>query len=292
MPGERRYWALLANPTVYRIQEAVRHLRTDLWTARGRDIRAGDRVAIWKGLGHDRVRGIVALGEVEADPALTSDLGNRFWVSPDDAEAEEERVLVRYVRAPGLPLWLDGPGDLVLRDLSVCRSKGGTVFHIWPDQWEALLELLGGWPEEAAEEPVTIGRQGFQPDRAAAEALERRAMAVAAAHYRALGWSVADVSRSEHFDLRCVRDGGDELHVEVKGSEGDGARVLVTAREILHAQECPDAALAVVGRIATTRGIASGGELSYAGPWVFDAERLQPVSYRYQVPSRSRVKSA
>jgi hypothetical protein len=97
----------------------VRHRRVDLWTTRGRDVRAGDRVALWKALGRDKMRGVVALGEVLTDPALLSDAGNRFWVDPAVADTGDARVLVRYVRAPALPLWLDGPADLLLRDLSV-----------------------------------------------------------------------------------------------------------------------------------------------------------------------------
>jgi hypothetical protein len=289
-PGERRYWALFGNPAIYRIQDAVWHRHTDLWTSKGRDLRAGDRVLIWKGLGEDRVRGVVALGEVETDPALQSDGGNRFWVNPDDAAVEEERVLVRYVRAPGLPLWLDGPADLVLRDLSVCRASGGTVFRVPPEQWAALLEILGGWPE-AGDEPVAIG-QGDQADRAPAEAVERHAMAVAEAHYGALGWSVSNVSRWECFDLLCTREGGEELHVEVKGTESDGGHVLVTANEVEHARGCSDAALFVVGRIAVEGGSASGGNVVYAGPWALDDARLRPVTYSYAVGAAERARSA
>lgn len=44
--AERRYWALVARPAVYRIEEAVRDLVLDTWTTKERPLAAGDGVVV------------------------------------------------------------------------------------------------------------------------------------------------------------------------------------------------------------------------------------------------------
>ncbi|TVY99613.1 hypothetical protein EAS64_40795 [Trebonia kvetii] len=46
--SHRQFWTLAAHPDRYRVVEAVRNLDEDWWTTGGRDLHAGDRVAIWK----------------------------------------------------------------------------------------------------------------------------------------------------------------------------------------------------------------------------------------------------
>jgi predicted HNH restriction endonuclease len=77
------------------------------------------------------------LGRVVTDPESRADRENPYWVTPD--EALEYRVNVAYRNPPGLPLWVGGPHDSIVKDLSVCRARGGTVFTIKPDQWNAIL---------------------------------------------------------------------------------------------------------------------------------------------------------
>ena len=126
------YWAFLANPLMYRIEDAVRELDVDTWTTKGSDVAAGDRVLIWKAKGGDPVRGIVALGEVLTDPVPMAG-ESPFWVNPASGRAVENRVRIRYVRPSGLPLWLEDPANAILRELSVSRATGGTVFHMTPE---------------------------------------------------------------------------------------------------------------------------------------------------------------
>jgi hypothetical protein len=54
-------------------------------------------------------------------------------------------------------------------------------------------------------------------------------------YYEAEGWRVADVGAVESFDLRCERD-GQEVHVEVKGTTGNGERIILTPNEVAHAR--------------------------------------------------------
>ena len=161
-PGERRYWALCANPSVYRIEQAVRERVTDAWTTDGRSIRAGDWVLIWKGKGQGEHRGVVALGEVLTDPQPLPDADNPYWVEPPPPEQLRERVLVRYVVPERLPLW---EPDSVLEGLSVSRARGGTVFHVTPEQWDTLVDRVGGLPLAlaAGQQPVHfVPRQHYR----------------------------------------------------------------------------------------------------------------------------------
>ena len=144
----RQYWALFGNPSIYRVEEAVRQLDTDLWTTKGREIRAGDRVMIWKGAGRDGYRGVVALGEVLTDREMLPDADNPYWVRPPAPDDLEERVSVRYVLPSGLPLFKRREPDPVLDALSVSRATGGTVFRVTCDfdnaEWP--ISILGNGP--------------------------------------------------------------------------------------------------------------------------------------------------
>lgn len=217
-PADRQYWALVANPTIYRIEEAVRELTQDPWTIKGRPLAMGDWVLIWKARGGDETRGVVAFGEVLSDPELmtaTEASDATYWAHLPVPDIAEERVWIRYVTAPHLPLWVDGPADAVLRDLSVERARGGTVFRIEPDQWSALVEAAGGLPDDAPEVQVArqtikklarapVKGQGFAGSIEERQHVEQHAMSVVTAHFAALGWTVHDVSATHSYDLRCV----------------------------------------------------------------------------------------
>jgi len=151
----RRYWTLAAHPERYRVADAVRDLDEEWWLTGGRDLHAGDRVAIWKYKGPDDHRGIVGFGEVLTDPKLRDFSGddNRYWIDPDAeaAAGAAPQVRVRYVIKPSQPLWLErAPAGSVIRQLNVSRAQGGTAHHVTPDQWTQLMALAGGWPQPDA----------------------------------------------------------------------------------------------------------------------------------------------
>jgi Domain of unknown function (DUF3883)/EVE domain len=149
----RRYWTLAADPARYRVIDSVHDLEEDWWlTGRG-DLRAGDRVAIWKYKGPDDHRGIIAFGEVLTDPEMRDESGNRTYWIDSDGTAAAPRVRVRYVIRPSEPLWLElAPADSVIRQLPVSRARGGTAHHVTADQWAQLMTLVGGWPQPDEDE--------------------------------------------------------------------------------------------------------------------------------------------
>jgi hypothetical protein len=145
---DRSYWAFLSNPSIYRIEDAVREIEQDWWTSKGRGVEVGDRVIIWKSLGGSDRRGIIALGEIIGAPEDRKSEPDSYWVDPEQGEIVEERCLIRYKSAPKLPLWVGMDHDDLLMDLSIARATGGTVFKITPSQWECILLAAGGWPED------------------------------------------------------------------------------------------------------------------------------------------------
>jgi hypothetical protein len=299
----RRYWALQANPNRYRIEDAVQDLTVDWWKTNGRPLRVGDRVIIWKSQGHGKhkgPRGVVALGEVISPLMARDKVGEPYWVDPSFGLDSDWRVKIRYVHAPNLPLWYDDWAHPILAQLSVSRGQG-TVFNVTTEQWHAVIDAAGGWPEESPEiedarDAVAIraGRtrsgQGFRVNAEQRQAIEQYAMAIAKAHYRAQGWTeVEDVSLRNPFDLRCSRPDGSELRVEVKGTTGTGTKILLTPNEVRHAlKEYPNVALFIVANIVLSQENEdlrpSGGESIVREPWELDSTLLSALGYEYTVP--------
>ncbi|MET3497094.1 DUF3883 domain-containing protein [Variovorax boronicumulans] len=137
----------------------------------------------------------------------------------------------------------------------------------------------------AAARPRSAGlRPNYMQDTAARKAVEMRAMHVAIEDLRTEWDHVADVSATESFDVLC-RSGNAELRVEVKGTTSDGATIVLTRNEVLHAREHhPHVALYVVARIDLKLrngiAVAEGGILTKRRPWnVIDFE-LVPLSFQ------------
>jgi hypothetical protein len=235
---------------------------------------------------------------VISNPEVGLDTENSHWTDASDGEKPEERVTLRYVRPPGLPMWLGADPGGVLASLSVSRATGGTVFHVTDEQWEALVAAVGGWPEEAAESATAqdvvaeLGRpsrgQGFSVDPQVRRAVELHAMDMAIAHYVKEGWTgVKDVSRTQSYDLHCSKPGAPDLHVEVKGTTSDGSTVLLTPNEVEHARASfPNVALFVVAQIRVTPRDAGevtvqGGVASEYQRWRVDDGTLHAVGYSH-----------
>lgn len=74
--AEARFWALCANPSRYRIREAIDHLDVDHWLIGRANVRSGDAVAVWQTRDHEGHRGVVALGQVIGEPESRNDSEN------------------------------------------------------------------------------------------------------------------------------------------------------------------------------------------------------------------------
>jgi hypothetical protein len=132
------------------------------------------------------------------------------------------------------------------------------------------------------------GRGGFQPDSRVRRAIEHHAMKRAAAHFKHDGWTVEDTHVGNPFDLRISRR-GEVVQVEVKGTTGDGAEVVLTRGEVESAERAPSA-LFILRQVKITwisdEPIAIGGEPILYMPWRVHDGRLTAVSYFYQPPGQ------
>jgi hypothetical protein len=277
-----------------------------LWRTNRSEVARGDRVAIYKYKGRDAYRGVLALGEVLTDPVRMSVPPGTDPYEPTvrygrEPAPETMWARIRYVRPPRMPLWAGLGGGSVVDELAVRRAQGGTVHRVTAEQWDRLLEESGqvGWPPaespdaDAVEEDVTrlvrghVTGQGPGLTAADRALVEQRAMDVVTRHFAGQGWDVDDVSEASPYDLLCWQGGAGSLRVEVKGTTGQAAAVILTRNEVLAARADPDAAvLAIVHGITLDRlsGTARGGRLKIISPWRPEDRDLTPIAYRYQVP--------
>jgi HNH endonuclease/EVE domain len=149
--AEHRYWAFAADPSRYQILDAIANLPIDWWPTDDKPVQPGHHAIIWQLSGRQRRRGIIALAEIAAGPELRSDAGNPYWLNTADAEKTCMRVGVHYIPLSE-SLWVGGPQHDLIDSLSVSRARGGTVFYITPDQWQAITSATGRSIESDVEE--------------------------------------------------------------------------------------------------------------------------------------------
>jgi hypothetical protein len=128
-------------------------------------------------------------------------------------------------------------------------------------------------------------RSGYIADPVLRRALEQHAVRRAGALYS--GWTVEDVGDRESYDLRVTR-GGEEIHVEVKGSSTTTDEVELTRNEVRHARTA-ETHLVVVDQIGWSRlpdgGIrTTGGRVRRWTAWTPQEEHLEATRYRYRLP--------
>lgn len=134
----RSYWTWVANPSVFQIDDAIREREIDHWMTKGKPVKPGDRGAVWRSLGSDGKRGVVAIGEVVSEPYMARADEDPYWRG--GATEPEEYVDVRYVELDGLPIWSGTPA-LDELGLNADRARGGTLFLLERDQWLELLRI-------------------------------------------------------------------------------------------------------------------------------------------------------
>lgn len=149
--ANRQYWALQANPDIYDAEKAIAAQDRDTWRVDSSNVQVGDRLIIWKAKGSETTSGIVGLAEVIGEPEVRKPMNMQYFRRTfTEEELLKNRALLRYVRSDKLPAWKENlPAEL--HDLSVASGVQGNVFKVLPDQWEALMDFIGGWPEPEEE---------------------------------------------------------------------------------------------------------------------------------------------
>jgi len=128
--------------------------------------------------------------------------------------------------------------------------------------------------------------QGFEPDVRVRQAVEEYAMLRAEQHYS--DWEATRCERENlGYDIKFER-GLEEICVEVKGTRGDGTRVIVTANEVRYARANPrKSVLFIVSGIRISDDlVCSEGQISIFEQWDPDNDgTLDPKDY-YYTPSK------
>jgi len=148
--------------------------------------------------------------------------------------------------------WLNGkahwPGDSAPLDIQEKFRRQFTCRRLddspETDRWlRKLLKddaaALDTQEDAAMEEQERASGQGQVTDPRARKAIERQAMAKARSYltknqYR----EIEDTSKRKSYDFEC-RKGGKTFYIEVKGTQGKGERVILTAREREHIKNHP-----------------------------------------------------
>jgi hypothetical protein len=115
--------------------------------------------------------------------------------------------------------------------------------HFDTEEWDGVLAATGltnlASALRSSPAPLRVrrpGRSGRIADAVLRAAIEQHAVDWAMNHYRGLGYEVRDVGSIESYDVHAV-SGGDELHIEVKGSISAVNYVQLTVNEVEHARQ-------------------------------------------------------
>lgn len=267
----------------------------------------------------------VVLGLLEKTPDgyNPTDLGVEYAVST--APGVRTSILRKAVRqSPVFAALIDyiaeaNPSRLELRNkmYDIYPGEVGTAKRRWSSVHSYLLDLglvvevgenmflaervLPG-PELSAlpaEEEMEIGAPtvgdlesfskryaGFCADPRLRKAVETQAIAQAIEYYESLGYQVTDVGATHSYDLHAVNS-HETRHVEVKGSQGVIAKIILTKNEVVHAQTYEPTDLITVGEISWVEKsgdfLTSSGSLTAHMDWKPSDSSLEPLSYYYSL---------
>ncbi len=176
--------------------------------------------------------------------------------------------------------WGDGSNTMLLR-FKLPRdyaSDKGLIDRIQRGPVDEDATAVYANPE--SRDAVRRPGQGFMADPVLKKKIEDHAMRMAQQEYEVEGWEVRDVSAAESYDLLVTRS-GEARYVEVKGTTGDGAMVLVTRGSVNTALTERRTDLFVVSRIAIRGNEAVGGEVRRVCDWQPSPESLSPIKYEH-----------
>ena len=127
---------------------------------------------------------------------------------------------------------------------------------------------------------------GFQSNPEIRLIIELHAMARAKKELEKKGYrNFADTSANRPYDYKCKKD-GKHYFVEVKGTQGPGASVILTRNEVDHWKKHQNESIAVIvhgvklNHAGESLG-ASGGTARVCFPWKL--EQVEPIQYKWTV---------
>ena len=127
---------------------------------------------------------------------------------------------------------------------------------------------------------------GYQSNPRIRIAIEKYAMEWAERRLHEEKLRPEDKHKTESYDFLCSF-GGEDLYVEVKGTQSDGTCISLTPNEVAHAKKYLNSALFIVYGVTVkdgTRPIVTGGKELFLMPWDITAGKLEPRGYAFTVP--------
>lgn len=129
--------------------------------------------------------------------------------------------------------------------------------------------------------------QRINTSQKAKYAIEKYSMNSAKKYFEDLGYVVKDVSRTQSYDLHCTK-GAKELLVEVKGTQSDGQKILLTKNEVknttLNKGKISLYILYSINVIETAvKCEAVKGTEYVVNPWHLRPSALTPMIYEYKI---------
>lgn len=126
---------------------------------------------------------------------------------------------------------------------------------------------------------------GFQSNSKIRRAVELQAMDRTVKEFRNRGYDVKDISKKSPYDLLCSK-ADVKKYVEVKGTQGRGLEIILTAGEVRFIRENKaNCVLCVVHEIKISskrRPKAAGGSLKLIEPFDIAEGMLKPLAYTFR----------
>jgi hypothetical protein len=135
---------------------------------------------------------------------------------------------------------------------------------------------------------------GFQSNSKIRKAVELHAMGRAEKEFQNRGYEVKDVSQTRPYDLLCHKS-DDVKYVEVKGTQGSGLDIVLTAGEVKFIeQNKANCVLCVVHEIAVKgkgRPKATGGKVSMTEPFDLADGLLKPLAFTFRTKTSKAIQA-
>ena len=141
-------WVFQFNPAIYGWFDWIKENRgTEQWltSQHARDIRNGDKVAVWAS--GDKA-GVYATGEIVANPSKRplNPEQEKYWTRKADVYKFQEKnsVTIKYLKVIiDRPLLEDKcRKDPILSAMEILKHPQGTNFQLSKEQWNRILELM------------------------------------------------------------------------------------------------------------------------------------------------------
>ncbi len=147
-----------------------------------------------------------------------------------------------------------------------------------------ILRNTSAEPDADAQDAEVSHGQGFLASPQERRRVEEIAMSRARLRFASEGYEVEDVHSRMPCDLKCTK-GKEELFVEVKGTTGDGKRILLTGGEVSFAKRhLSMMALFIIHsiKLGHQEDSNSGTEVVLR-PWRIENSRLIPSNFVYEL---------